>query len=250
MCELFGFSSARKMRADPFLKVLMSHSVDHPHGWGMAMFYGNAVNVEKEPKPAWVSDYVRTRLAHPIYAQNIIAHIRLATRGSMDYENCHPFVARDSSGRAWTLAHNGTIFESPLLDRYRSVQEGGTDSERILCHIIHEMNSVGETDAAGRFRILDEIIPNITEHNKVNLLVFDGDVLYVHTNMKSTLYRSEREEATLFATVPLDDGEWEPVPMMQLLAYQDGRLLFEGNRHTYEYHKPDQILDSHPWPEL
>lgn len=250
MCELFGVSSQRKIQVDPFLKVLMSHSVDHPHGWGMAIFYPGGVNVEKEPKTAWVSDYVQTRLAHPIFARNMIAHIRLATQGSMAYENCHPFVNRDNSGRAWTLAHNGTIFESPLLDTYRPIEEGGTDSERILCHIIHEMNGAGETDAAGRFRILDQIVLDITEHNKVNLMIYDGETLYVHTNMQGTLYRTERNDATLFATVPLDDGVWEPVPMMQLLAYRDGKLIFEGTRHTNEYHKPDQTLTIQPWSVL
>lgn len=239
MCELFGVSSSRKIQVDPFLRVLMSHSVDHPHGWGMAIFYGNAVNVEKEPKPAWDSDYVRTRLAHPVYARNMIAHIRLATRGNMVFENCHPFVSRDNTGRAWTLAHNGTIFESALLDGYREVQEGHTDSERILCHIIREMNLAGQTDREQRFRILNQVVLDIAEHNKVNLMVFDGETLYVHTNMRGTLYRSEREGATLFATVPLDGESWEPVPMMQLLAYRDGKLVASGTKHSFEYFKPD-----------
>ena len=239
MCELFGASANRKVRVDPFLKVLMAHSVDHPHGWGMALFYPGGVNVEKEPKTAWASDYVRTRLAHPILARNIIAHIRLATRGNMVYENCHPFVNRDHTGRAWTLAHNGTIFQSELLDQYRTVQEGATDSERILCHIIHEMNRAGETDPEQRFQIMDRIVLDIVEHNKVNLMVFDGETLYVHTNMRGTLYRSERDGAVLFATVPLDDGVWEPVPMMRLFAYRDGKLTAEGTQHACEYFKPD-----------
>lgn len=248
MCEMFGMSAAKKTRVDPFLRVLMSHSVDHPHGWGMAVFFNGGVNIEKEPKPAWVSDYLQTRLAHPVYAKNLIAHIRLATRGNMVYENCHPFVDRDSTGRAWTMVHNGTIFESPLLDTYREIQEGSTDSERVLCHIIHEMNAAGQTDEEQRFQIMDRIVLDTAEHNKLNLLVFDGEILYVHTNMKGTLWRTEREGAAMFATVPLDDGTWEPVQMMQLLAYRDGKLIREGTRHTYEYHKPDQPLP--PWSGL
>lgn len=250
MCELFGVSASQKLRVDPFLKVLMSHSMQHPHGWGMATFFGNAVNVEKEPKTAHLSDYVSSRLAHPIYARSLIAHIRLATQGGMRYENCHPFVQREDNGRAWTLAHNGTIFQSEILDVYRSVQEGGTDSERILCHIIHQLNEAGDVSREERFRILDSIILSITEHNKVNLLFFDGETLYVHTNMKGTLYRSAREGGMLFATVPLDDGEWEPVPMMQLLAYRDGELIAEGTKHGFEYHKPDNQQVDAQWVVL
>ena len=95
MCELFGVSSARKIQVNPYLKVLVSHSSDHPHGWGIANFFGSSVSIEKEPKTAWCSDYLQSRLAHPINASNMIAHIRLATRGGMSYENCHPFVSWD-----------------------------------------------------------------------------------------------------------------------------------------------------------
>lgn len=250
MCELFGVSADRKVRVDPFLKVLMSHSIDHPHGWGMALFYGGGVNVEKEPKTAWISDYVRTRLAHPIHARNIIAHIRLATQGSQVYENCHPFVSRERTGMAWTLAHNGTIFQSELLDTYRPVQEGGTDSERILLHIIHEMDAAGNPGPEERFRILDRIVLDIVENNKVNLLIFDGETLYVHTNMRGTLYQSHRDGAVLFATVPLDDGVWEPLPMMRLFAYRDGRLIAEGTQHNFEYFKPDPSRAVNQWYNL
>lgn len=249
MCELFGVSSANKIQVNTYLKELMSHSVDHPHGWGMASFFKGGVSVEKEPKSAWVSDYVQSRLAHPLHVRNMIAHIRLATQGGMAYENCHPFVNRDDTDRAWTLAHNGTIFQSSLLDTYRSQQEGSTDSERILCHLIHEMNAAGETDWNERFRILDKIMLDITEHNKVNLMIFDSETLYVHTNMRHTLYQLKRDDAVFFATVPLDDGDWEQVPMMQLLAYRDGKLIAEGTKHTFEYHQPDHVsvVDPGSW---
>lgn len=59
----------------------------------------------------------------------MIAHIRLATRGTMDYENTHPFVMRDNSDRTWTLAHNGTIFECEALNPFVSSQQGQTARE-------------------------------------------------------------------------------------------------------------------------
>ena len=49
MCELFGVSSSEKVEPREMLKEFFSHSVIHPNGWGMAMFYGNAVSLEKEP---------------------------------------------------------------------------------------------------------------------------------------------------------------------------------------------------------
>lgn len=78
----------------------------------MAFFYGNAVSLEKQPEATYKSIYLKQRLRVNIEVDKMIAHIRLATRGSMEYENTHPFVQRDNSDRSWTLAHNGTIFES------------------------------------------------------------------------------------------------------------------------------------------
>lgn len=70
----------------------------------------------------------------------MIAHIRLATRGTIGYENTHPFVMGDISGRRWTLAHNGTIFEGSCLSSLSHRQQGQTDSERILSYTIGRVN--------------------------------------------------------------------------------------------------------------
>lgn len=248
MCELFGMSSADRRVVNPYLEKLMSHSTEHPHGWGIAVFYGDAVSLEKEPKPAFVSDYLASRLKAPMEVQNMIAHIRLATRGKMTYENCHPFVKRDAGGRAWTLAHNGTIFDSEILDYYKDKQEGSTDSERIICHIIHKINELAEKKGEAinledRCLMMDDLVREIVPGNKVNLLVYDGEILYVHTNMKGSLYRKCSGDTVFFATSPLDDGDWKAVPMMQLFAYKKGKLVFEGKKHEHEYIKPDSDLD-------
>lgn len=49
MCELFGISSTKKVRVNEYLKEFFSHSVEHPHGWGMAAFYEGVASIEKEP---------------------------------------------------------------------------------------------------------------------------------------------------------------------------------------------------------
>jgi glutamine amidotransferase len=46
----------------------------------------------------------------------------------------------------------------------------------------------------------------------------------------------------LFSTRPLDYRDWQPVPFTQLLAYQDGRLVFTGTCHGSEYRDdPEQL---------
>ena len=115
MCELFGVSSREPVRCNELLREFFSHGTQHPDGWGLATFYDGAVSLEKEPLPSTESTYLKTRLAANITKDILLAHIRKASVGNLTYDNSHPFVLRDSWNRSWTLIHNGTIFESPLL---------------------------------------------------------------------------------------------------------------------------------------
>ena len=71
--------------------------------------------------------------------------------------------------------------------------------------------------------------------NKLNWVLTDGRDLYVHTNCKDTLYYLEKDGCVIFATVPLTDEKWQPVPFTTLLAYRDGKLVRTGTNHGNEY---------------
>lgn len=238
MCELFGMSSSKKLILNELLSTFFSHGTEHPNGWGMAFFYGNAVSLEKQPESAHKSIYLHQRLQSKIEADKMIAHIRLATRGSINYENTHPFVMRDNYNRTWTLAHNGTIFECDVLNHFTEIQQGQTDSERILVYIINKINSVQckkEMSQKERFKLIDDIICEITPENKINLLLFDNELMYVHTNYKNSLYRCYKEDAVLISTRPLDNSRWENIPMNTLIAYKDGKQVYTGTQHKNEF---------------
>lgn len=247
MCELFGVSAQRRIEVSGLLREFFSHSVQHANGWGLAVFYENSVSLEKEPVQAIKSSYLKERLRQKITVKNMIAHIRLATVGVMEYVNCHPFVLRDNSDRCWTLAHNGTIFDYPGMNRYLYQQEGRTDSERILYFLVDQVNLRQEElgrplTQEERFSLLDELVCDMAKGNKLNLLIYDGELLYVHTNYADSLYFSQRDDALLFATVPLDRGSWSPHPFTTLCAYQDGHKRFQGTNHGKEYHNNDKDM--------
>ena len=206
----------------------------------MAVFNDNAVNLEKEPVMANDSNYLKFRLRSIKNVRNMFAHIRKATRGNISYENCHPFVMYDCEDRPWTLMHNGTMFECPKLDSYIQSQEGMTDSERILCYIVDRVNAsrvlLGRRlNDEERFKLIDEIVCDISLHNKLNLIIYDGDIFYIHTNYKNSLFVRQEMNTALFATVPLDNRLWLPVPFTTLLAYKDGRHIMTGTCHGHEY---------------
>ncbi len=243
MCELFGLNSKSRIEINDYLTTFFSHSEKHYSGWGLACFYGNNVSLEKEPTKASESQYLKHRLRHPLVIDNAIAHIRLATVGRMFYENTHPFVKHDNCGRCWTLAHNGTIFDFPDMDRYKAVQEGESDSERILYYILDNVNSMQQRmgrplNSDERFHLLDSLIFTLSPGNKINLLIWDTEYLYVHTNYANTLYFKEvAPDAKIFSTQPLDAAnDWQPVPFLRLLAYRDGTLVRSGEVDTVEYY--------------
>ena len=240
MCELFGLTGPDEIIANEYLETFAAHSVDNPNGWGLAVFRGKEVNIEKEPLSACRSSYLKERLRIPFRAANMMAHIRFATRGQMTYENCHPFIKRDQSGRSWTFMHNGTIFNCPLLSEYLYIQNGQTDSERILLYIVDQINE--ETERQGhilkdneRFDVIDRVVLEITPHNKVNFMLYDGSLFYVHDNLKGSLFMQRLERSLLFATRPLNNKIWEPVEPCRLQAYKNGRHILTGTAHKNEY---------------
>ena len=248
MCELFGANAKDSMQVNQYLQEFYEHSVKHPHGWGLACMRGNEVMIEKEPMQASKSNYLKERLKYPAEGLAVIGHIRYATIGNVEYKNCHPYIGMDQSGRRWTLAHNGTIFDFAPLHGYVQKQMGDTDSERILLYIIDQINIAmeekgGELTGRERFILLDKIIVNMAKDNKLNLLIYDGEFFYVHTNYKNSLQMAYVKNGVLFSTQPLPSGFWRPVPFTQLLAFAKGRLVEKGTVHGKEYIDSEENLN-------
>lgn len=247
MCEIFGISSREKIRINQYLETFYGHSNKHPHGWGLAQMEGKEVSVIKEPLQASKSLMLKGVLAEPLLVKNAFAHIRYATIGNVEQKNCHPYVQEDMAGRRWTLVHNGTIFDYAPLNRFIHVQKGDTDSERILLYLVELINrreqGAGRAlDAAERFQIIDAVIGEMAEGNKLNLLLYDGELVYVHTNYADSLYRLKKEGQAVFSTRPLSDEGWEPVNFMTPLAYREGELVFTGTYHGKEYIDSEENL--------
>lgn len=255
MCELFGVNTKSRIKVNSYLKTFFSHSEVHKHGWGMAMLFDNASSIEKEPTCANQSYYLHERIKNPIIANNMMAHIRLASVGRMVWANSHPFAKHDNCGRSWTMEHNGTIFDFPALDKYIDVQEGGTDSERVLFYLVDRIDERQKelqrpmTDHE-RFTFLEEVINELSVNNKLNLLIWDGKNMYVHTNYANTLYMlRQSDETVLFSTKPLTEEDWQPVPFLRLLVFHEGRLVFEGEKRSTEYFDPEENYEYNNYNE-
>lgn len=242
MCELLGFSSQTEKDISAYLKEFFSHSDDHPNGWGLAKFSGDDdIELHTECVAAKESAILPELLRENKVFRTAFAHIRRATIGNVCLDNCHPFVATDCSGRKWTLIHNGTIFCGTELFPYQTKQKGSSDSERILLYLIDNINNETEHKARSlnsfeRFKVVEKVISDLSYRNKLNLIIYDGEQMYVHCNMKNTLFSKEIDDGVLFSTVPLDDSPvWEPLEITRLLVYKEGTLKYKGKVHHNEY---------------
>ena len=247
MCEILGLSLSHPHTVNSILRDFYTHSTHHPDGWGLSVFTDEDSNTEKESLPAFRSTYLRERLKEPIRAKTTLAHIRLATVGSLERKNCHPFVGRDADGRRWTLIHNGTIFDFPKLLKYSGIQQGSTDSERVLLYILDELNrerlSASEPlSAEERFDVLDRIVYEMSEGNKLNFILYDGEQMYAHVNSADSLFFRILEDGVLICTKPLKEGDWEAFPFTRLVAFQNGHCIAHGTNHGHIYHENEEAL--------
>lgn len=248
MCELLGMSAARDIDVTDLLREFYSHSERHPNGWGLAVQRNGRMEIEKEPIKAVRSERLRDLLSSGVRTDVLLAHIRYATVGGEAYENSHPFMAEDNTGRRWMLIHNGTIFDYSYLGPFQYTQSGQTDSERILLYLVHMINCGqkmrgGSLDVLERLGLLQAILRDMSKGNKLNLILYDGELMYVHTNYAGSLYVLQRDDAAIFSTVPLTAEAWEPVPFTTLCAYKNGRCYFQGDAHGAEY--IDRPEDTH-----
>lgn len=247
MCQLFGITAKNKFHTNNYLNNFFLNSDRHPHGWGIAYIKDSKFFIQKEPIKALKSTYLKELLLQPIITNTALAHIRYATIGNVDRKNCHPYEQRDSSGRNWVQIHNGTIFDYKPLNKLIKLQDGETDSERILLYIIERINLLQDElnrplNFTERFSLLDEIVSDMSKGNKLNLIIYDGEYMYVHTNYINSLYYLEKDDAVIFSTEPLTDENWSPVKFTTLLAYKNGRFICTGTEHRNQYQDNEESL--------
>ncbi len=158
----------------------------HRDGWGIAFFEGPGTRIFLDTQPACesaIADFVRR---YPIHSQNVVAHIRYATRGSVALENTHPFQ-RELWGRYWVFAHNGTLknFDPAFDGQFTPV--GGTDSEAAFCWMLSRLKARFGLMPPLRdelFEVLAELTREISEHGEFNFLLSNGEWLIAHASSR------------------------------------------------------------------
>ena len=185
----------------------------HADGWGIAFFESDAATPDQPGKGvryfvdkegAATSPIAQMLRSYPIKSHNVVAHVRKATVGAINLENCHPFV-RELWGRYWVFAHNGDLKNyAPLLHgSFHPV--GTTDSELAFCWLLQELakSHAGVPSIQELTLTLAELVPQIAKHGTFNFLLSNGEALWAHASTQ--LHYVLRQHP--FAQVHLKDDD-------------------------------------------
>ncbi|HWK61254.1 MAG TPA: class II glutamine amidotransferase [Eoetvoesiella sp.] len=258
MCQLLGMSCAQPTDftfSFTGFAARGGNTDHHADGFGVAFFENKACRVFIDNQPSCKSPVAELIKNYPIKSRNIIAHIRKATQGDIQLENCHPFM-RELWGRHWIFAHNGDLLNyRPTLDgQYQPV--GGTDSELAFCHIMQGLRSRfgnHEPSSSELFSAVEALTRDITRHGVFNFLFSNGRMLFAHcstqlhylirawpfatahlvdadmtVDFSQTTCRDDR--VAVIATRPITDNEnWVSFSPGQLTMFERGQAVLHAH---------------------
>lgn len=226
MCMIFGVSSRKTINISNEIKDFFKNSNRNPHGWGLAVYNLDNWSIVKEAIAAYKSEYARSLNYVP--AKLAIAHIRYATCGKKSYLNTHPFKRKN-----WVLGHNGSIKMNDLKN-YETY--GETDSEKILAYIENKLKRIENNSISEKIQCIENSINNISPFGKLNLIISDGEYMYIHSNYKNSLYKLEVGDTSYFCTKPLNDKyAWNELELSNLYVYKNGREIYKNTLDINEY---------------
>ncbi len=226
------------------------HTDHHGDGWGIAFFEDKGLRHFVDHQSAAESPIAQLVRQYPIKSRNVISHIRKATQGAVQLQNCHPFM-RELWGRYWVFAHNGDLKDyAPRLHAgFHPV--GDTDSERAFCWLLQELaKSHADVPSVHELTLtLRELVPQIAQHGTFNFLLSNGEALWAHasTNLCYVLRQhpfgsaSLRDEdlsvnfaehaapgdrVAVVVTTPLTtDEHWTPIAPGELKVFAGGVVV-------------------------
>ncbi|MFZ5642525.1 MAG: class II glutamine amidotransferase [Bacillota bacterium] len=228
MCQIIGISYSKPYSWNKTWDKFRLRAAGNPDGWGVAYgdIYGLAVI--KQPDRADRSPLAAALGIVSLPAPVMIGHIRLATRGEPALVNTHPFFAR-AGGRDWAMVHNGH------LSGYNMAfdQLGQTDSEAFFQRLISWLQNNDENDPYIIAHFLAYKALETGIYGKLNILLTDGEYMFVHTNLKGSLYWIINSHGVMFCTQPLTRQKgWKPLDEDRVHVFKDGEFVYRTDIYS------------------
>ena len=221
---------------------------EHADGWGLASFTpdGSELNLIREEAPAAFSALADQLADRSPQALVSIAHIRKATQGVVNLDNCHPFT-RTWQGQRWVFAHNGDL-KGDIENSVSYLPFGSTDSEAAFCWILQQLDleNANPHEPSELFVLLHRCAGQLAQRGTFNALISNGHWLFATATTRlhwltrrapfttATLADADfkidfsalttsTDVVTILSTEPLTtDEQWRP------FAAGESMLLIEG----------------------
>jgi len=255
MCRLYGLRSKAPLPVHRHLvgedNSLRVQSHEHKDGWGIAHYSKKRVPlIQHGLQPAHL-DPAFESASQAVSSRAVVAHLRLASVGSVAPLNAHPFTYG-----AWTFAHNGTLLdfakhrsaiEEGISPQFRKLLKGDTDSERCFYFFLSRLSDLdgihGRPEASKVARALAQTtgalsrlthVAGAEKPSSMNFLVTNGEVMVASRSRKSLFYSvggpppavGKSVDRLIIASEALSKAEpWHEVPESTAVAV-DGDLVF------------------------
>lgn len=258
-CEVMGFSFNERVSGGHLFADFRLRGDLHPDGWGLAYYPDRSIQLIKEGNSAQQSDLAKFLAGyHGLKSETLIAFLRSASpgMGGAEHRNSHPFV-REVNGRDFVLAHEGTIYkfrETLKLGRARPL--GINDSEFLTCYLAGRIEKEGVKEwNRETFGWLKKVLDETSRLGSVTSMFSDGEYLFVYVDKtdKDDLFYVRREapygkvyfkhlkreidlstiypesaKGMIFATRPLTDEKWTPLPAGELMVLRKGEVVYNS----------------------
>lgn len=209
-------------------------------GFGLA-WYGerNIPGLYRDVLPAWADTNLHS-LAKQIRSGLFLAHVRAATGGGTNRDNCHPFTYEN-----WSFMHNGQIgnfdllrrsLEFRLSDSVYAMRQGSTDSE--LMFLLAVEFGLTDDPVLAFEKMLEFVISEAASRDLNTIIRFtacysDGHALHAirfsTDNRPPSLYYAScaSDQSICLVSEPFDhpDRNWTAVPANSCVKIADGKLI-------------------------
>ena len=235
---MFAVRSDEPIRVDRASVGLQRLAVEHKDGWGVARFDGKIPHVETSVAAAHECERFDA-LMQETSTTSLLAHIRLASVGTVHEHNTHPFFAN-----GWAFMHNGTLanfaasrasLEAEIDPAWRRWMKGDTDSERCFALFLTYLKGSTNVELSEVSRALVRVM-NVagaicdrgaegSKRSAMNFIVSDGKRL-IATRRGRTLYTAQGDQTRFIASEHLWGGEaWECVPEDGVVSIDESLAL-------------------------
>ncbi|MDX1595294.1 MAG: class II glutamine amidotransferase [Gammaproteobacteria bacterium] len=262
MCELLAMSSRLPARLTLSLDAFASHgghAGPHRDGWGIAFLHDNDVQLVREARASSDSAQLAFLRGHDLRSTQVLAHLRLATRGERSLRNTQPFL-RELGGRVHLFAHNGDLADlapPPAGARFRAL--GDTDSEFAFCRLLERLAPLWDAPALppleARLAAVAAFAADLRPRGPANFVYADGLTLFAHGHRRTQadgairppgLHLLQRhctagsappeidgvalerpdapQDVALVTSVPLSDEAWRPLDAGEVVALEHGAV--------------------------